>query len=158
MAQTVQQADADVAGIDRRRRDLVDPRSAGLAASAARYDVLVMGGGSAGVAVAVGAARRAEVAGRVQAWTYLEVLRTLPGWEHAYLVSTGPQFGTRESRYINSIRQLTWQNVTQGRRSEDRIALGACVCATAADITLARRCSKNRRHDFLEAGPDFRRR
>ena len=68
---------------------------------------------------------RAEVAGRVQAWTYLEILRGLPGWEHAYLVSTGPQFGTRESRHINSIRQLTWQDVTQGRRNEDCIALGA---------------------------------
>jgi len=68
---------------------------------------------------------RAEIAGRVQAWTYLEILRNLPGWEHAYLVSTGPQFGTRESRHINSIRQLTWQDVTQGRRSEDCIALGA---------------------------------
>ncbi len=101
---------------------------------------------------------RAEMAGRLQAWTYLEILRKLPGWEHTHLVSTGPQFGTRESRHINSIRQLTWQNVTQGGRSEECIALGACVCATAADITLARRCSKNRRHDFLEAGPDFRRR
>jgi hypothetical protein len=68
---------------------------------------------------------RAEISGRSQAWTYLEILRTLPGWEHAYLVSTGPQFGTRESRHINSIRRLTWQDVTQGRRSEDCIALGA---------------------------------
>jgi FAD dependent oxidoreductase len=68
---------------------------------------------------------RAEISGRSQAWTYLEILRTLPGWEHAYLVSTGPQFGTRESRHINSMRQLTWQDVTQGRRSEDCIALGA---------------------------------
>ena len=68
---------------------------------------------------------RAEMAGRLQAWTYLEILRTLPGWERAHLVSTGPQFGTRESRHINSIRQLTWQDVTQGRRSEDCIALGA---------------------------------
>ncbi len=47
---------------------------------------------------------RAEMAGRLQAWTYLEILRTLPGWERAHLVSTGPQFGTRESRHINSIR------------------------------------------------------
>jgi FAD dependent oxidoreductase len=68
---------------------------------------------------------RAEISGRIQAWTYLEILRTLPGCEHAYLVSTGPQFGTRESRHINSMRQLTWQDVTQGRRSEDCIALGA---------------------------------
>ena len=68
---------------------------------------------------------RAEISGRSQAWTYLEILRKLPGWERAYLVSTGPQFGTRESRHINSMRQLTWQDVTQRRRSEDCIALGA---------------------------------
>jgi hypothetical protein len=68
---------------------------------------------------------RAEISGRAQAWIYLEILRSLPGWEHAYLVSTGPQFGTRESRHINSIRQLKWQHITQGRRSEDCIALGA---------------------------------
>jgi hypothetical protein len=68
---------------------------------------------------------RAEISGRLQAWTYLEILRRLPGWERAYLASTGPQFGTRESRHINSIRQLTWQDVTRGGRSEACIALGA---------------------------------
>jgi hypothetical protein len=40
---------------------------------------------------------RAEISGRAQAWTYLEILRELPGWEHAYLASTGPEFGTRVS-------------------------------------------------------------
>jgi hypothetical protein len=30
--------------------------------------------------------------------------------------------------------------------------------STLAVLKLTRRCSKNRRHDFLEAGPDFRRR
>jgi hypothetical protein len=68
---------------------------------------------------------RAEISGRAQAWTYLEILRELPGWEHAYLASTGPEFGTRESRHINSVEQLTWQHVTEGRRSEDCVALGA---------------------------------
>lgn len=67
----------------------------------------------------------AEMAGRTQAWTYLEILRGLPGWERAYLASTGPQFGTRESRHINSVRQLTWDHVTEGRRAEDCVALGA---------------------------------
>src|SRR5260221_2052737 len=33
---------------------------------------------------------RAEISGRAQAWTYLEILKELPGWEHAYLASTGP--------------------------------------------------------------------
>ena len=68
---------------------------------------------------------RAEISGRAQAWTYLEILRELPGWEHAYLASTGPQFGTRESRHIDSVEQLTWQHVSEGRRSEDCVALGA---------------------------------
>jgi hypothetical protein len=68
---------------------------------------------------------RAEISGRAQAWTYLEILRGLPGWEHAYLASTGPEFGTRESRHINSVEQLTWQHVTEGRRTEDCVALGS---------------------------------
>lgn len=67
----------------------------------------------------------AERSGRRQAWTYLEILRGLPGWEHAWLASTGPEFGTRESRHINSVRQLTWQDVTERRRFEDCVALGA---------------------------------
>lgn len=68
---------------------------------------------------------RAESAGRAQAWTYLEILRELPGWEHAYLASTGPDFGTRESRHIDSVEQLTWRHVTEGRRARDCVALGA---------------------------------
>ena len=68
---------------------------------------------------------RAEASGRRQAWTYLAILRSLPGWERAYLASTGPEFGTRESRHIDSTGQLTWRHVTEGRRSADCIALGA---------------------------------
>ena len=68
---------------------------------------------------------RAEAGGRAQAWTYLEALRSLPGWERAYLAATGPQFGTRESRHIDSAGQLTWRHVTEGRRVADCIALGA---------------------------------
>ncbi len=68
---------------------------------------------------------RAEAHGRRQAWTYLEILKTLPGCGNAYLVSTGPDFGTRESRHINSAAQLTWEHVCEGRRAPDTIALGA---------------------------------
>jgi hypothetical protein len=68
---------------------------------------------------------RAEIAGRAQAWRYLEILRELPGWRQAYLASTGPDFGTRESRHIDSGSQLTWQHVTEGRRTDDCVALGA---------------------------------
>ena len=67
----------------------------------------------------------AEIAGRRQAWIYLDILRQLPGWERAYLTSTGPDFGTRESRHLNSAGQLTWEHVTEGRHPEDSIGLGA---------------------------------
>ena len=39
---------------------------------------------------------RAEIRGRQQAWTYLDIIRTIKGCEDAYLVLTGPCFGTRE--------------------------------------------------------------
>ncbi len=67
----------------------------------------------------------AERRGRAQAWAYLDILRSLPGCEHAYLVSTGPDFGTRESRHIDAVYQLTWGDVRAGRRADDAIALGA---------------------------------
>ena len=68
---------------------------------------------------------RAEMSGRAQAWAYLEIIRSISGCEKAYLVSTGPDFGTRESRHINSVHQLTWQEVEDGVRHADTIALGA---------------------------------
>ncbi len=67
----------------------------------------------------------AERGGRAQAWAYLDVIRSLPGCANAYLASTGPDFGTRESRHIDAVRQLTWQDVVDGRRAPDSIALGA---------------------------------
>jgi 2-polyprenyl-6-methoxyphenol hydroxylase-like FAD-dependent oxidoreductase len=67
---------------------------------------------------------KAEASGREQAWQYLKILRRLRGWQRAYLASTGPEFGTRESRHINSIGQLKWDDVMAGRRSPDAIALG----------------------------------
>jgi len=45
--------------------------------------------------------------------------------EKAYLVSTGPEFGTRESRHINSAGQLGWADVESGRTTIDSVALGA---------------------------------
>src|ERR1700692_4209044 len=49
----------------------------------------------------------AERLGRKQAWAYLDVIRTIKGCESAYLAVTGPSFGTRESRHIDSRDQLT---------------------------------------------------
>jgi hypothetical protein len=67
----------------------------------------------------------AERSGREQAWAYLDAVRTIPGCEKAYLVSTGPEFGTRESRHIEALYRLTWEDVVQGRHVDDSIALGA---------------------------------
>ena len=62
---------------------------------------------------------------RAQAWEYLAILRRLPGWEGAYLVATGPDFGTRESRHINARHQLSWAEIQAGTRFDDCIGLGA---------------------------------
>ncbi|TMJ26250.1 MAG: FAD-dependent oxidoreductase [Alphaproteobacteria bacterium] len=67
----------------------------------------------------------AERSGRAQAWAYLEAIRSIPGCDKAYLVSTGPEFGTRESRHVEAVYRLTWQDVVQGRSMDDAIALGA---------------------------------
>jgi FAD-dependent oxidoreductase family protein len=67
----------------------------------------------------------AERRGRQQAWLYLDILRSLPGCEHAYLVATGPDFGTRESRHINAVYRLAWKDIVDGRRATDSVALGA---------------------------------
>jgi len=68
---------------------------------------------------------RAEMAGRAQAWEYLEIIRSMPGCESAYLVSTGPDLGTRESRHINAVHQLDWRDVERNTRFADAVALGA---------------------------------
>ena len=44
----------------------------------------------------------AEIHGREQARAYLQAIRTIPGCEHAYILATGPEIGTRESRHVNA--------------------------------------------------------
>lgn len=67
----------------------------------------------------------AERQGRAQAKIYLDILRKLPGHEKMYLAATGPNFGTRESRHINSRYQLTESDLVEGRSFDDTIAVGA---------------------------------
>jgi hypothetical protein len=67
----------------------------------------------------------AERHGRAQAWAYLDVIRGLPGCAGAYLAATGPEFGTRESRHVDALYKLSWQDVVAGRPMTDSIALGA---------------------------------
>ncbi|MDF0602701.1 FAD-dependent oxidoreductase [Psychromarinibacter sp. C21-152] len=68
---------------------------------------------------------RAERDTRRQAWAYLEAVRTIPGCENAYLVSTGPELGTRESRHMVCRHHLTWDDIAARRKFDDCIALGA---------------------------------
>jgi len=68
---------------------------------------------------------RAELSGREQAWVYLDIIKTIPGCENAYLVSTGPEFGTRESLHLVGKRQLTWSDISDRKQFNDCIALGA---------------------------------
>ncbi len=68
---------------------------------------------------------QAEMQGRNRAWAYLAAIQTIPGYEKAYIVSTGPKFGTRESRHINGHYRVTEEDVTSGARHDDVIALGA---------------------------------
>ncbi|NBR81343.1 MAG: FAD-dependent oxidoreductase [Betaproteobacteria bacterium] len=67
----------------------------------------------------------AEIGARRQAWDYLYAIQGIKGCEHAYLVSTGPEIGTRESRHIDSLGQLTWDSVQNRARFNDVIGLGA---------------------------------
>ena len=68
---------------------------------------------------------KAEVAVRRQAWNYLKAVQSIPGCEHAYLASTGPEIGTRESRHLNCRHQLTWKEISERKSFYDAIALGA---------------------------------
>jgi hypothetical protein len=67
----------------------------------------------------------AERRGRIQAWQLLEAVRALPGHERAYIVTTGPVIGTRESRHVIARRPLTEHDVLTGARFPDAVAVGA---------------------------------
>ena len=68
---------------------------------------------------------RAEMDARRQAWAYLDAIRMIEGCSGAYLVSTGPEIGTRESRHLNCRHQLTWEEIAARKTFPDCIALGA---------------------------------
>lgn len=67
----------------------------------------------------------AEMNGREMAHEYLDVLRTLPGFESAYMVSTGPQVGVRETRHPQSRYEMTAEDIVTGRLRDDGIARAA---------------------------------
>ncbi|MFJ2826614.1 FAD-dependent oxidoreductase [Streptomyces sp. NPDC087263] len=68
---------------------------------------------------------RAEAGARRQAQEHLRVFRTLPGCGDAYIVSTGPELGTRESRHVVGRYQLTEKEVLSPGPIGDAVAVGA---------------------------------
>jgi hypothetical protein len=68
---------------------------------------------------------RAELSARKQAQDYLRVLRSLPGCDGAYIVSTGPELGTRESRHVVARTRLDLDHVKGARLGPQPVALGA---------------------------------
>lgn len=69
---------------------------------------------------------RAEMAGRAMAHEYLALLkRSVPGFENAYLVATGPQVGIRETRHPHARYMLTRADVTSGRHCAQAVARAA---------------------------------
>ncbi|KAM5354787.1 hypothetical protein ACJ41O_001433 [Fusarium nematophilum] len=60
---------------------------------------------------------------RSQAFEYLRILRQLPGHEKRHLVSSSPNFGTRESRHINAQYQLRAEDINNRTRFDDVIAI-----------------------------------
>jgi len=67
----------------------------------------------------------AEMTAREQAWLNISVLRRHPGFENAYLASSGPQIGIRETRRPFSHADVIEQDVAQGRRHADGIGRGS---------------------------------
>jgi hypothetical protein len=60
---------------------------------------------------------RDEMSARQKAWQYLDAFRKhLPGWQHAYLVETGPQIGIRESRRLIGREEITRDAVLTARK------------------------------------------
>ncbi|MEY9862652.1 hypothetical protein ABH935_008300 [Catenulispora sp. GAS73] len=68
---------------------------------------------------------RAERSGRGQAQACLQVIRAMPGGASAYIVSTGPELGTRESRHVIGLSQLTEKELLEPGPTGDAVALGA---------------------------------
>ncbi|MEI7740457.1 MAG: FAD-dependent oxidoreductase [Betaproteobacteria bacterium] len=63
-----------------------------------------------------------ETDARERAQYHLQVLRKLPGFEEAHLLSTGPQIGIRETRRPYSLEDVTVQDGLSGKRRADAIA------------------------------------
>jgi len=64
---------------------------------------------------------RAETSARRQSTAYLQVIRTFLGCPDAYIVSTGPELGTRESRHVVARYRLSEDDVLGAARFDDAV-------------------------------------
>jgi hypothetical protein len=68
---------------------------------------------------------RAEMQGREDVWTMFEAWqREVPGFEEAYLISSGPAIGVRETRRIAGEYVLTEADIVAARPFADAVATG----------------------------------
>ena len=64
---------------------------------------------------------KAESSARKLAWRFMAELRTVPGFEAASLIATGPQIGVRETRHPASVAVLAGDALLAGERCADSI-------------------------------------
>jgi len=68
---------------------------------------------------------RAEMQGRADAWAMFESWKeSVPGFEKAYFISSGPYIGVRETRRLVGRYVLTEDDIKEGRRFDDAVATG----------------------------------
>ncbi|UNN04794.1 FAD-dependent oxidoreductase [Rhodococcus opacus] len=68
----------------------------------------------------------AEASARAQTWHYLDAMRKgMAGWQQAYLVTTGPQIGIRESRRLVGKTMITTDDVLHARKRPTE-SIGRC--------------------------------
>ncbi len=78
---------------------------------------------------------RAEIEGRKQLRDIVKACRTLlPGFEHSFLVDTSAYLGVRETRRIKGRYTLSYEDLAQGRRFDDSVAVMTSVDYGNAEI------------------------
>jgi hypothetical protein len=89
-----------------------------------RNDVTWMNNGVPGDALDIRDLTRVEVTLREHiAGVHALYLERVPGFENSFVLDTAPQIGTRESRRINGLYRLTFEDLTGGR-FDDSVGLG----------------------------------
>lgn len=67
---------------------------------------------------------RLEMNHRRHIWEQVQKLRKTPGYEKAFLAETGPQLGVRITRTLTGVKTLTRDDVKNGARYPDVVAVG----------------------------------